>query len=120
MIKHFLDCLEQFPCLYDSKNKFYKNKHARRAAICSIREKLQNEIDVVVTAEQIKKKIQNIRTQLSRELAKKTKVKHSGMSADESENVEHIWWFERAQFITPYINPRKGRGTIPVCVGIIM
>lgn len=26
--------------------------------------------------------------------------------------VEHIWRYKRAQFIIPYVNPRKGKATL--------
>lgn len=57
-----------------------------------------------ITIEEIKTKINNIRTQISHEL-KKMRENHSGMETEEI--YEPVWWFDLAQYLIPYVKPRK-------------
>ncbi|KAF5274431.1 hypothetical protein FQR65_LT04347 [Abscondita terminalis] len=98
----FLENFEGFPCLYDPKNSFYSNKHARADALHKLKAALE---PMEVTVEEVKSKINNIRTQISHEL-KKLKENHSGMEREEL--YEPVWWFDLAQFLIPHVKPRKG------------
>ncbi|KAL1488842.1 hypothetical protein ABEB36_014637 [Hypothenemus hampei] len=101
----FFEVFEQYPCLYDTKNKFYLNKHARADAISKIVEHLGIEIKV----EEVKTKINNIRSQLSHEM-KKIRDKPSGAGSDEVS--EPVWWFDNVQFLVPHLKSRKGKDSL--------
>ncbi|CAH1380012.1 unnamed protein product [Tenebrio molitor] len=64
-----LELLEERPCLYDPRNKFYSNKHARVNALTMISEKLIEEFKIEISSDEVKKKIANLRSQFNHELA---------------------------------------------------
>nr|XP_022911709.1 uncharacterized protein LOC111422726 [Onthophagus taurus] len=105
-VQQFLELFQQQPCLYETRHAFYANKHARAEALDSIR--LQLNIPDL-TIDDVKTKINNIRSQMSQELKKK-REERSGMGADDKN--EHVWWFEEAQFLLPHMKTRQGRDSL--------
>lgn len=92
--------------MYDTKSKFYCNKHARADALAKI------VISLAIpglTLDNLKQKINNIRTQLSHEL-KKMKSNRSGDGTDEK--YEPVWWFDLAQFLLPHVKTRKAHDSL--------
>ncbi|KAL1488731.1 hypothetical protein ABEB36_014530 [Hypothenemus hampei] len=103
----FFHVFESYPCLYDPKNKFYSNKHSRAEALNNIK----RDMDISqISIEDIKSKINNVRTQISQELKKIKKTPRSGAGSEEV--YEPIWWYDLAQFLVPFIKPRPGKDNI--------
>ncbi|KAL1516373.1 hypothetical protein ABEB36_000292 [Hypothenemus hampei] len=99
--------MKSYPCLYNPKNRFYSNKHARADALNKIKEDMNIS---QLTVEDIKTKINNIRSQISHELKKTRGSSKSGLGTDE--RYEPIWWFDLAQFLIPFVKPRTGKDTL--------
>ncbi|XP_063919698.1 uncharacterized protein LOC135134795 [Zophobas morio] len=113
-MEKFIIQFEKYPCLYDVKHQFYKNKHARAEAYNKIVETLKKENEgLKVTVEEAKKKITNLRSQYNHELNKIRASTHSGMGTDEIYEPT-VWWFEKLQFLEQFIKPRKGKSSIDV------
>uniref|UniRef100_A0A1Y1MIF0 MADF domain-containing protein n=1 Tax=Photinus pyralis TaxID=7054 RepID=A0A1Y1MIF0_PHOPY len=105
---------EHHLCLYDVKNKFYSNKHARVEALNTIVGRLNEEPGVNFTVDDVKKKIANLRSQFNHELSKINSSKRSGGGTDDLYEPS-VWWFEYMAFIKKFIKTRKGKSNL-VCV----
>ncbi|XP_044271802.1 uncharacterized protein LOC123015846 [Tribolium madens] len=112
LTKKLIRVMEGYPCLYDCKHKFYANHHARMQALLEIKTKLmEDNPDVVIENEEIKRKITNLRSQLTAEIRKITKSKHSGIETDDVYEPT-IWWFKELQYLLPYLRSRKSESSL--------
>ncbi|XP_031347811.1 uncharacterized protein LOC116174125 isoform X2 [Photinus pyralis] len=102
---------EHHLCLYDVKNKFYSNKHARVEALNTIVGRLNEEPGVNFTVDDVKKKIANLRSQFNHELSKINSSKRSGGGTDDLYEPS-VWWFEYMAFIKKFIKTRKGKSNL--------
>ena len=103
-ITHLIECLENYPCLWDVFDKAYHMKDKREKALSE----MSNQIEIEVM--EIKTKINGLRTQLGRELAKVKKTK-SGQGTDELYKPNWAFW-EQLQFLCPVMTPRTSKDTI--------
>ena len=79
MTEKLIAMYEQNPCLYNTKHKFYSNKHARHDALCKIWEELKD-LCPQLTVEEVKKKIIKVRSQFTHEQAKINKKKWGSLA----------------------------------------
>ena len=96
--------LEEKPCLWDVFDKEYTKWDAREKAYTEIASSLDTNI------ESIKAKINGLRAQLGREVAKVNKTK-SGQSTDELYASSWIH-YDRLSFLLPVIKSSKSRDTL--------
>ena len=98
---------EARPLLFDCSHKEYHLKDKRKLAIEQIREKLSSDhlIEPPPTADDIQKKIHNLRTYFNAERNKEESSKSSGKGADD---VYHSSWqfFVQLAFLNDNVAPR--------------
>ena len=99
-----IDMLEEKPCLWDVFDKEYTKRDVKEIAYTEIASSLDANIET------IKAKINRLRAQLGREVAKVNKTK-SGQSTDELYVFPWIH-FDRLSFLLPVINSSKSRDTL--------
>lgn len=99
-----LDSYEERACLWDVSSKEYHLKDKREKAYEEIKEKLE------ASSAEIKAKICGLRAQLGREMVK-VRARKSGMALSEVYESNWVYW-DRLQFLTPYIGARKSKTTI--------
>ncbi|KAL1518119.1 hypothetical protein ABEB36_001791 [Hypothenemus hampei] len=108
-----LELLEQYPCLYDTKNKFYSNKHARANALNKIKEGLEHEGSFSI--EDLKSKINNVRTQLSHEIKKKQLQRVVQVP---KKKYEPVWWYDLAGFLHQHLKARKSKDNLSSVIDV--
>lgn len=72
-----------------------------------IAEKL-SEDGIKVSADEVKKKISNIRSQFNLELTKLKEITHSGAGTDDMYEPS-AWWFTKVKFLKQFIKTRKSK-----------
>ena len=103
-ISLLIDMLEGKPCLWDVFDKEYTKRDFKEIAYTEIASSLDTNI------ESIKAKINGLRAQLGREVAKVNKTK-SGQSTDELYASSWIH-YDRLSFLLPVIKSSKSRDTL--------
>ena len=103
-ISLLIDMLEEKPCLWDVFDKEYMKRGVKEIAYTEIASSLDTDI------ESIKAKINGLRAQLGREVAKVNKTK-SGQSTDELYASSWIH-YDRLSFLLPVIKSSKSRDTL--------
>ena len=103
-ISLLIDMLEEKPCLWDVFDKEYTKRDVKETAYTEIVSSLDTNI------ESIKAKINGLRAQLGREVAKVNKIK-SGQSTDELYASSWIH-YDRLSFLLPVIKSSKSRDTL--------
>ena len=102
-ISLLIDMLEEKPCLWDVFDKKYMKRGVKEIAHTEIASSLDTNIEF------IKAKINGVRAQLGREVAKVNKTK-SGQSTDEF--YASSWSdYDRSPFLLPVIKSSKSRDT---------
>ncbi|XP_017470046.1 PREDICTED: uncharacterized protein LOC108361793 [Rhagoletis zephyria] len=104
-VLHLIELWESFECLYNPKNNFYHNKHARYQALSELAESLNDFMPGIGPAE-VKAKINYLRGQFTREVAKCSNKK-SGAGADEV-YVPTAFWYKKLGFLSDFVKVRKG------------
>ncbi|XP_017476303.1 PREDICTED: uncharacterized protein LOC108366408 [Rhagoletis zephyria] len=100
----FLECYEQHPCLWDPRNKLYRNHSFRTAALNAMISELQLHLSI----SELKTKIKSVRIMYSREAAKIASSKKSGAGTDDV-YIPKVSWFQVAErFLKPV---GEGRAT---------
>ena len=99
-----IDMLEEKPCLWDVFDKQYTKRDVKEIAYTEIANSLNTNI------ESIKTKINGLRAQLGREVAKVNKTK-SGQSTDELYTSSWIH-YDRLSFLLPVIKSSKSKDTL--------
>ena len=107
-ILHVIESLESRPCLWDVFHKSYHLKDEREKALSEIAD--GTGIDV----NEIKSKINGLRAQLGREMAKVAQTK-SGQGRDEVYKSSWTYW-EQLQFLCPVMQPGKSRDSLALPV----
>ena len=69
---HLIDILKEHPCIWQVKNKHYKDKNKRKSSMESITTELSNLLHCIVTPDNVAKKIHTLRSQFQREIKKKS------------------------------------------------
>lgn len=92
-----IDLYRQNPCLWNVKSDVYKDRNKRVAAINEITAGM-NRSGLSVTASEVRKKIESIRSQYRRELRKLGKSKKSGAGADDI-YTPILWCFDDLCFL---------------------
>ncbi|CAH1107762.1 unnamed protein product [Psylliodes chrysocephalus] len=96
---------QKYPCLYQVKDKQYKNKHARMRALVSIKNALTPMKEDVEIPE-IKSKFNNLKTNVLQEYRKVQKSKSSGSGTDELYEPT-LWYYRAMLFVLDHTVPRK-------------
>ncbi|XP_005178085.1 uncharacterized protein LOC101897842 isoform X2 [Musca domestica] len=94
---------QSYECLYNPKNKFYHNKHSRYSAFSAIADKLKIYNDTIGPND-VKNKMQYLRGQYTRELAKSKEMKRFG---SEDTYVPNAYWFSEMSFLQDFVKSRK-------------
>ena len=103
-ISLLIDMFEDKPCLWDVFDKHYTKRDVKEIAYKEIADSLDTNI------ESIKTKINGLRAQLGREVAKVNKTK-SGQSTDDLYNSSWIH-YDRLSFLLPVIKSSKSQDTL--------
>lgn len=106
----FLECYEIHPCLWNPREKDYRNNNIRLAALKSIIEEMR----LKITVEELKVKIKNIRTTYSREASKIAASKKSGAGVDDVYKPQLLWFSTADRFLKPVIEGRSSKDNM-VC-----
>ncbi|XP_046994393.1 uncharacterized protein LOC124606455 [Schistocerca americana] len=101
---HFIEAVRRHPCIWDVKIRDYKNTHKRYDEWEEIAKAFN------VSRKECENKWHNLKSQYSRELAKRKSSKGSGSATS---NVYHTSWyaFESMQFIRDNYKPLSHRST---------
>ncbi|KAF5294712.1 hypothetical protein FQA39_LY00196 [Lamprigera yunnana] len=105
-----VDEYKKYPCLYATKSKEYKNKHARGRALQNI----EAELCVIkpdVTANDIKIKFHSIKTNFLAEHRKHAKSIRSGVGDDDI-YIPTLWYFDELRFVLEHCIQREAVDTI--------
>lgn len=97
-IMHLIDLYRQNPCLWNVRLVTYKDRNKRAAAL----EKICNEMEkigVCLTVDDIKKKIDTLRSQHRRELRKKKKKTQKSGAGTEDIHTPTLWCFDSLSFL---------------------
>ncbi|GLV42910.1 uncharacterized protein CBL_08547 [Carabus blaptoides fortunei] len=116
-VQYLIDLYKCKPCLYAVKTVNYKNKHARNAAWNEIYTSLKD-VRPATTINEIKNKINSLRTNFSAEYRKIIKSKNSGAGTDELYTTS-LWYFDELYFILDLINARKSYDSITDSADVI-
>ncbi|CAH0555613.1 unnamed protein product [Brassicogethes aeneus] len=108
---------ETYPCLYDTKHKFYSNKHARTDKLQKITDELKN-IDGRVTVDDVKKKLTSLRQSFSHENTKMHDSQKSGAGTEEMYEPS-VWWYEKLLFLIPHVKTRKTKSSLDLLTQVI-
>lgn len=92
-ITEFIDIYKSKPCLWKVKCDEYHDRDKRNAAYKKLLEKLQ-EIESEATVDVVKKKINNLRSNVRKELKKSWLLKKSGASTDDVYYKPALWYFK--------------------------
>ncbi|KAF5299161.1 hypothetical protein FQA39_LY02334 [Lamprigera yunnana] len=106
-VKILINSYEMHACLYDTKHKYYSNKHARADALIKITNDIKPNMREL-TIEDVKKKLNNLQSQFAHENNKVIASRKSGIGTDDIYEFT-IWWYEELLFLLPYVKVRKGK-----------
>lgn len=97
---------QQWPILYDPKNKDYLNKIKRNNALESVQNKFKkNKPDISIP--EIKTKIKTLRSQFIKERNKEKNSKKSGAGTEDLYEPS-LWCYDQLQFLNPNANDVLG------------
>lgn len=105
-----IDAWIEFPCLYNTQDKLYSNKHARYDALCKLAEIIKSNVPQA-TAEDVKIKINYLRGQYVNALAKIKGTTKSGAGTDDVCEPS-TYWFARLGFLKKHLKRRKSSSNI--------
>ncbi|XP_047000659.1 transcription factor Adf-1-like [Schistocerca americana] len=113
---HFIEAVRRHPCIWDVKIRDYKNTHKRYDEWEEIAKAFN------VSRKECEDKWHNLKSQYSRELAKRKSSKGSGSATSK---VYHTSWyaFESMQFVRDNYKPLSHRSThevVPVSKFVIL
>ncbi|XP_064078391.1 uncharacterized protein LOC135195826 isoform X1 [Macrobrachium nipponense] len=100
-----IELYRQNPCLWNAKSDVYKDRNTRAVAINGITAKLQGS-GSHVSAVEVKRKIEIIRSQYRRELRKLEKSKKLGAEADDT-YTPALWFFDELCFLKDGVSMRE-------------
>ncbi|KAF5277389.1 hypothetical protein FQA39_LY06202 [Lamprigera yunnana] len=106
-VKILINSYEMHACLYDTKHKFYSNKHSRADALIKITDDIKPNM-LEITIEDAKKKLNNLRSQFAHENNKVIASRKSAIGTDDIYEPT-IWWYEKLLLLLPYVKVRKGK-----------
>lgn len=111
-ITTFLQIYENFPILWNIKQKDYLDTKLRDSAFEKLSDELKAE-DLVgdMTAKQLKAKIKSIKDAYRQELAKIEKSKKSGTGTDDIYKPKLVW-FGKADFLREVISTRMSKSNL--------
>ncbi|XP_063868894.1 uncharacterized protein LOC135104973 [Scylla paramamosain] len=112
-----IELYRQNPCLWNVKSTVYKDRNKRVAAINEITAGL-NRNGLSVTASEVKKKIESIRSQYRRELRKQEKSKKSGAGADDI-YTPILWCFDDLCFLNDGDSKRESVSSMDSQVSLV-
>lgn len=109
-ISKLITLYEGFEQLYNPKHSFYSNKHSRANALYEIAN-LLSEMRPQTKVDEVKSKINTMRTHYSHEVKK---VRDSAKSGAATEEIYQptVWWFDKMTFLAPHIKARKSESSI--------
>ena len=103
-IGEFIEIYKSEPCLWKVKSDDYHNRDKRNAAYKKLIEKLQ-EIQPEANLDMVKKKINNMRSNVRKEQKKIDSSMKSGASTDDVYKPA-LWYFHFLNFLKDQDNPR--------------
>ena len=99
-----IELLEEKPCLWDIFSKEYTKREVRERAYAELAENFDSSSAI------LKAKINTLRAQLSREMAKELKTESS--QATDEKYVSKWMFFEQLKFLRPVMTTIKSRDSI--------
>ncbi|XP_073813125.1 uncharacterized protein [Musca autumnalis] len=102
---------QKHECLYNPKNQFYHNKHARYSALSEVADQLKV-FNESIGPNDVKNKMQYLRGQYTRELCKCKDMK-SGSGTDDL-YVPNAYWYSEMSFLQDFVKIRKGNCNLNV------
>ena len=93
----FIEVLEKHPCLWQKRNKNYKNKAIRRVSLNAITKQLMGTMNCLLTPDMIVKKLHTLRGQYRREV----KIMTSQKSGADKDNLHppRLWCYDALAFL---------------------
>lgn len=98
------------PVLYDTKNPMYHNRVKKETAYQGVVDKLSPKCEGC-TVEAVKRKLNGLRSHLSREFDKMKKKNKSGAGANDMYQPK-VWWFQKMLFLKDHLEPRCSTSTM--------
>ncbi|XP_066993395.2 uncharacterized protein [Anabrus simplex] len=105
-----IDEYQKHPCMYVAKSPLYHNRKARRDAENKIAD-VVSEIRPNTNPNEVKAKINGLRTQFTNERNKYMKSCHSGMGLDDTYKPSFAW-YERMQFLADHVSARNRKSNL--------
>lgn len=100
--------------LYHVKDPLYHNRTKKEIAWQQIKEIMQK-MKPKCTVDQLKSKINGLRSHFSNELSKVKDSQRSG-SGTSDVYVPSVWWFQKLQFLTPHVEARTSTSSMQTVV----
>ena len=116
-IKQLIELYEEHENLYNSKHRFYHNKHCRIDSLNKILKNLNADRTVVFNIDDIKKKMLSLRTTLNKERKLVEQNNKSGRGAEEIYEPT-IWWYDTMQYMVPYLKSRQSESPLEIPLAI--
>lgn len=108
----FLQVYQQFPTLWNIKDKDYSNKSLRDASFKLLMSELkENQLLGEMDAKQLKSKMKSIKDVYRTELQKIEKSKKSGCGTDEV-YVPKLSWFKDATYLSEVVTTRSSTSNL--------
>lgn len=105
----FIDLYKGHPCLWDIKHVTYMQKDLKNAAYEVLVEKLKEKISDA-NVDMVKKKINNMRSSLRKEIKKVVASKEPGPGARAEEvHQPSLWYYDHLLFLRDLEMPRRSK-----------
>ena len=100
-IEKLIACVEESPCIYNTKSQEYLDRKKKAQAFKRIYEELRRK-DSNITLEEVKRKWRILRIQYRQELRDSVKQsKQNGFASNDNYSPK-LWCFEQLTFLRPY------------------
>ena len=96
--QQFIDLIREHPCLWQIRNKNYKNKTMRSVNLNTLIKPLMSTVNCVVTPEIIMKKLHTLRSQYRREVKEMKTSQKSGAGTDNL-YLPRLWCYHTLAFL---------------------
>ncbi|XP_063876929.1 uncharacterized protein LOC135109480 [Scylla paramamosain] len=101
----FIELLKEHPCLWQLKNKNYKNKTVRSRSLDAMTKQLMGTMNCLITPAIIMKKLHTLRSQFRRELKQIKTSQKSGTGTNDL-YVPKLWCYDALAFLGDGDTPR--------------
>ena len=96
--QQFIEVLKKHPCVWQKRNKNYRNKAMRRISLNAVTKQLMGTMNCLLTPEMIMKKLHTLRGQYRREVREIKTSQKSGADTDDLYQ-PRLWCYDALAFL---------------------